>query len=327
MFHLFAIYLFLTSFIETYHSSDIKRGLAYIFIDVLSVFLWYSMRNKKKNLQTLILFANSNHHLSGASVNKNYDLLINNCILINVISTILLATLFTCLAHGEDDAVKFWTFGVECQSKTYKTVLNFIGGLAYYAVYTEYPSFFALSICILVYRYGLILRHFNEYIKNMDFSTISNKCFEIANTYFVVEEKVRLLKDTLSLSLFLMLVSGFFNIYTALSNVLTNEIPLYVSVELSSNAFTGGMIIFLLTIYCSRIPEYMIAIRQTLGSVIDKNQIAKLNMATELRLLKRIENKDAIYMSAVGVIYFKKSFLLPAFGTVLTYSVLIVKLN
>ncbi|GFQ83060.1 uncharacterized protein TNCT_193691 [Trichonephila clavata] len=315
-----------TSLVETYHSGDIKLGLAYIFIDILSLTLWYSLHNKRKNLRLLILFLNTRRNIC-PSVDKNYHRWINIFVLGNVIATILFAVVFACFTQGVDGAAEFWTLGSKFSNKKYETILNFIGGYAYYLVYSEYPISFTLSTCKLVYRYGLVLQQYNEDIKNLNYSSITAKCFEIANRYTAIEQNIHLLKDTLSFSLFLMLVSGFFNIYTALSYILTYDVPLHICAELSSNACTGAMIIILLTIYCSRIPEYMMAIKGSVGSVIDKNQMHNLNLVGEVRFLTRIENKDIVYLSAGGMINFTKSFLLPAFGTILTYSILIVKLE
>ncbi|GFQ71055.1 uncharacterized protein TNCT_249981 [Trichonephila clavata] len=180
---------------------------------------------------------------------------------------------------------------------------------------------------VLIHRSGVFLLKFNQDLKNADFIAFSAKCLEFANDYNLIEEKTRLLREVFSRPLFIILLSSFFNLYSALSVSLQEEIPLYLMVDISSSAFTGVFVIISLTIYNSKIPVYMFDIKATIGSLIDKYKFGKLMNREVLGVFERMETKDIIYMSACGMVNFRKSFLLTSFGTLFTYGLLLENLK
>ncbi|GFY44412.1 uncharacterized protein TNIN_306751 [Trichonephila inaurata madagascariensis] len=224
----------------------------------------------------------------------------------------------------EDDVVDFWTLGYHIKNKRHQIIINFIGGYIYYSVYVTHPCVFALSMLVLIHRCGVFLLKFNKDLKNIDFTAFTAKCPEFANNYNLMEENTRHLKEVFSTPLFIILLSSFFNLYIALSTSLMQELPLYLMLDISSSAFTGVFVIISLTIYNSKIPEYMLEIKATIGSLIDKHKFGKLMDRKEIEVFERMEKKDVIYMSACGLVNFRKSFLLTSFGTLFTYGLLLV---
>ncbi|GIZ01586.1 uncharacterized protein CEXT_766871 [Caerostris extrusa] len=97
--------------------------------------------------------------------------------------------------------------------------------------------------------------------------------------------------------------------------------------ELFVFASTGVVFLTSLTLCCSKIPESMIKIKSTLAALIDRHQVNDLSVGREIRLLERMEKKEIIYLSAGDMVYFRKEFLLSAFGTFLTYGLLIVNMR
>ncbi|GFV33374.1 uncharacterized protein TNCV_4732971 [Trichonephila clavipes] len=114
---------------------------------------------------------------------------------------------------------------------------------------------------------------------------------------------------------------------SALSTSLMKEVPLYFMVDISSSAFTGVFVIISLTICNSKIPQYMLEIKATIGSLIDKHKFGKLMDRKEIAVFERMEKKDIIYMSACGMVNFRRSFLLTSFGTLFSYGLLLVNLK
>ncbi|GFY67213.1 uncharacterized protein TNIN_432601 [Trichonephila inaurata madagascariensis] len=149
---------------------------------------------------------------------------------------------------------------------------------------------------------------------------------EILNAYNCIESKIQLLKDTLSVPLLMILLSAFLNFYTSLSNYYLPDVPPQFVLEAVCNAFTGVVIIAPLTMCLSSVPENMMKIKATFGLLIEKYQL-KMKGGKEIYFLERLEEKDVIYFSACDIVFFKKSFLLTAFGTVFTYGLIIVNLH
>ncbi|GBO07305.1 hypothetical protein AVEN_220405-1 [Araneus ventricosus] len=161
----------------------------------------------------------------------------------------------------------------------------------------------------------------------MNMQTKYSDYSDVLRNYNIVEEKIRLLKRSLSLPLFIVLLNGFFALYTVLSFSLDNDFLPYMMVEMGCNAFSGVFLLSSLTVFASGIPHYISEIKNTSALLIEERQLSEFNRDKEIRILERMEKKDLIYLSACGIVDFKKSFLLTAFGTFLTYGLLIMHLN
>ncbi|GFR29073.1 uncharacterized protein TNCT_131341 [Trichonephila clavata] len=167
---------------------------------------------------------------------------------------------------------------------------------------------------VLINRCGVFLFKFNKGLRNIKFIAGSAKSSQFSSDYNKIEEKVRLLKEVFSTPLFIILLSCFFNLYGTLADSLRQEVPLYLKVDISSSVFTYVVIIVSLTVCSSKIPEYMLEIKTTIGSLIDKHKFGKSMDSKEILVFERMEKKDIIYMSACGMVDFKKNFLISLLG-------------
>ncbi|GFS54234.1 hypothetical protein TNIN_446031 [Trichonephila inaurata madagascariensis] len=93
----------------------------------------------------------------------------------------------------------------------------------------------------------------------------------------------------------------------------------------SGNFFTGIVIILSLTLASDRIPEYMSDIKTKAEFLLDIYD-GILNLE-KIALLKKFMKKKIIYLSAGGVVYLKRSFILSAVGALFTYGLLILNLK
>ncbi|GBM31273.1 hypothetical protein AVEN_91275-1 [Araneus ventricosus] len=98
-------------------------------------------------------------------------------------------------------------------------------------------------------------------------------------------------------------------------------------VETIANILTGILILTSLSICSSRLSEYMNDIKATAEFLIENGEFDTLVGKKALFYLKRIEKKNTIYLTACGVINFSRGFLLSAFGTLVTYRILISSLK
>ncbi|GFY64002.1 uncharacterized protein TNIN_415091 [Trichonephila inaurata madagascariensis] len=116
----------------------------------------------------------------------------------------------------------------------------------------------------------------------------------------------------------------FWSLELSLQTSLEEELTSFLTLEIISNGFTGVAVIFSLTICCSKIPDYILRTKMTARVLIDKCVLNEFDYGRTVPLLKRIAKKDVIYLSASDIVYFKKSFLLSALGTLFTYGLLIM---
>ncbi|GFX32798.1 uncharacterized protein TNCV_889361 [Trichonephila clavipes] len=190
----------------------------------------------------------------------------------------------------------------------------------HFTVYQEYPCLFALSICLLIHHYGLILLQINDTMKNhsLENSAFSAHYSKVVSRYNTLEKELHILNDTLSKPLFFVLSTCFCSLFTTLTTYLEyRSIPPLVLVELAINVLTSLTIVVFVAHFVTRIPEYMWKIKTKAGFLMDEHQALR-KRSNEIDFLEIIRRKEIIYLSAGGV-YFKKSFLLTAFGTFFTY--------
>ncbi|GFU27361.1 hypothetical protein NPIL_662201 [Nephila pilipes] len=112
-----------------------------------------------------------------------------------------------------------------------------------------------------------------------------------------------------------------------MSYCLRKELTPLLLFELCSNGSTSLLMMFFLTTCCSRIPGYMLRIKTKAKVLMDNQVLRGLEGSKNMYLLNRISKKDTIYLSAGGLLDFKKSFVFSTFGTVFAYGLLILNLS
>ncbi|GFR18374.1 uncharacterized protein TNCT_571011 [Trichonephila clavata] len=280
---------------------------------------------QKKNLHTLILRLKSNADTL-KDIRIRNSILISNVILF-IICTLpfLLATLFTYLAYKEGSKFTYWTFGYEVENDISVAIIHFVGTYIHCTVYQVYPCLFALSICLLIHRYGLILLQINDTMKKQSLENIAFPAHysKVVSRYNALEKELHVLRDTLSKPLFFVLSACFCSLFMTLTTYLEYRIiPLMgILVILANHVLTSLTIVVFVAHFVTRIPEYMCKIKTEAGFLMDEHQALR-KRSNEIDLFEIIRRKEILYLSAGGV-YFKKSFLLTAFGTFFTYGLLI----
>ncbi|GFY40617.1 uncharacterized protein TNIN_13871 [Trichonephila inaurata madagascariensis] len=285
------------------------------------------MYSQKKNLQILIHFIKS--HSDVLKV-KQYGL--NSRVIDTVLSVIftfpvLLAGIYAYFEYRESKINRFWTFGHTTQDPKHRILLDNVFLYIYFTVYLEYPCLIAFSLFILIRNYGTFLLRIRENIKITSPITTTEQYVKILSDYNSVEKKIRLLKGTLSIPLLLILSVCFCIQYTALSFGVHGRPSLQHILVTCSNVCTGIVILFSLTLISDRIPECISQIKTAAGFLIDNCNHHSLNELEKIVLLKKFKKKETIYLTAGGVVYLRKSFILSAFGAIFTYGLLVLNLK
>ncbi|KAG8197541.1 hypothetical protein JTE90_007277 [Oedothorax gibbosus] len=142
-------------------------------------------------------------------------------------------------------------------------------------------------------------------------------------------ELIHLLRNTLSVPLFLALMISLLNLFTSLSAFIMKdmEVAPEIAVEITASSLTGIIILFSLTLCGSKIPETMSDIKETAGKLLVRNAKYKLQYGLDneaIYLLRRVEKHQIIHLSACGMVEIKKSYLISAIGGLFTYGLLIL---
>ncbi|GBM85653.1 hypothetical protein AVEN_150181-1 [Araneus ventricosus] len=189
----------------------------------------------------------------------------------------------------------------------------------------RHPLITVLSFCVLLNYYGRLLSQYNDDLKCINFYVSSNNNTHILQRYFKIFSLIHRLKAVLSVPLFLLLIDGFLILYIGILfrlRHLDRRLNLFY-IDLVSKLLTGSLILSSITLYSSRIAEYLMQIKTTAEDLVDQSGGYAFYGKNAPFLLHRIESKNVIHLSACGIVDLKRSFLLAAFGIVLTYGILI----
>ncbi|GBN83768.1 hypothetical protein AVEN_116946-1 [Araneus ventricosus] len=285
--------------------------------------LWCSMLNQKKNLRFLVVSILSHGTLSVHRPKKTFIDFAKIFCINGTIPTLLSTLLF--LPTSEEEEYKNWTFGQTIGNPMCQKVVIFIGLHIYITVSIEFLCDTILSICGLIKHCRQYILKYSNNLKSLDFNTLSNKHVGILKDYNIMEKNILHLKEILSVPSFLILACCFFNLYVALNYGLEEDRLSDIIIEFVASVFVGIAGITLMVIYSSQIPENMMKIKAAAGHLIEKYQLSVFNGGKVYCTLDRIEKKEVIFLTACGVVDFKKSFLLTASGALLTYGLLIIQ--
>ncbi|GBO16237.1 hypothetical protein AVEN_60453-1 [Araneus ventricosus] len=304
--------------------------MAYVFIVVLSFLLRCSLVYQKRNIRPLIeSLKEKKFQLKHRTKRERFSF--SYLILLLIITLpVLLATLYTYLSFGEEEVADFFTFGYNVTTDSGKSCVCFFGSYMYYVVFIEYPCVIALSMCLIINRCGMLLHQFNMNLNSIQLYEFPTKGVDLLKDYDLIFDTVRLLKTTLSMPLFFIFLSSFLQLYITMYNILIESVPPYYMLELITNTCSGLSILISLTLLGSRISEELHEIQMTsqkLSNLIHQRHLNIFCGKRTLFLLERIEGRDVIHLSACGMVDLKRRLLLSAFGTLVTYGMLVLNLH
>ncbi|GBN16412.1 hypothetical protein AVEN_256443-1 [Araneus ventricosus] len=222
---------------------------------------------------------------------------------------------------------EFWSFGYLFEEQKYRKAAIFIGEYIHYSVFFEVHCITALSCCLLIRHWGLYLSQLNDSFKSKDFNVFCKKDMEVLSDYNILEENIRLLKQTLSTPLFAILLSCSLNLYGALAMVLKVKLPPFLMAEYVMDVFMNIAVIFSLIICGSKIPDGIQQIKETAGLEIEKYKLRIWSRGKDIFFLERLEKKDVIFLSAGGMVDIKKGLMLSVVGVLFTYELVILNLE
>ncbi|GBN82540.1 hypothetical protein AVEN_70697-1 [Araneus ventricosus] len=301
--------------------------LAYLCIIILSFIIWHSLLYQKKNLQPFI------HHIRSHSLrmkiypSKQQECLYKFLTLLIYMSPCLLTSLHVYTTE-EGSYFKNLMYGYSVEGYKLGAFIQLFITYAFYAMYMKYPLIMVLAICVLLRHCGILLSQYDNYMKTIKIPVIPESCINTLRGYFSLIQTIHLLRNILSIPLFISLTSSLISLYTFVVYGLNKpEVVVMNFVEFSSNVSTGIISLCAITVYSARIPEYMLDIKTTVESIIDQCHFDDFRERRLMRLFKRIEKRRVVYFSAFGMIDMKRNFLLTAFGVLFTYGILISRIH
>lgn len=298
-------------------------SISYLILDALSVFLWFSLFKKRKQIsstvQELYYFRKRYNIVDNASTSKQ-----------KLVTIFILMLFILCQLrhHFEAEAeLKFWNLGFKFpKGKLKLSYIIFVNSVSF--IVNSFPVLITLILSIIFYKWGETLNAFNKALRLHLCSANRCKNIDIFVDFFKMTNVLRELNCVLNFSLLCIVLYSLFNLFVYLYDLL--NWPNTYSLIIISVICIGWSVMMLLmySICCSMIPENLSEIKLTAREKLKEHVfgLAPIIPQNVLMCLKTIEAEKVVYISVCGLFRLTKGFILPAIGSVFTYDLLIINM-
>lgn len=324
-----AVYITSVSVISLENLPKNKLFISYLIIDLLSILIWYAMKFSKKKLARLVLklaMYGNRYHVPHISKHK-----IVNCgfllMFLILFATPPLESYFD--VYISANITVSYTFKYELKDKNIQMATVIIGSTIYCLSHICIPCTTTLTICMLIIRCDEVLEMYCHKLK-MLVNFRSNKVVEILREYFDIINLVKLLKAVISIPSFVILTYNFIYLYSILAALLlpgSQVLPPSVILHAFNISLASSYMIIALNLCASQVPGHMEDIRNEVSNLAMVHKSQQPFDRNVPFLIDRIEKKDIIYISACGMIDFRKSFFISAIGSFFAYGLLIINMG
>lgn len=305
-----------------------KVRLLFAFIAFLSMLLHYVLRNRgTKKLKLLHRLEQNLKHMQFASVKKT---IFKNSLLASiVILPFCLAGLHTRAFYTERITTRRFAYGYDIEHSKLKYIPVFIYFFIDTILNISYPCYISYDLCSTLSRCGDILMRFKETLDNHERDLSDTNILRTTKEYFVTVNIIRKIRDVFLVPISVLIMCIVMDLFTVLLlwMLLDHEANVYrflanmlycvpVSGTLVAVSFIGG-----------RIPETLLKIRWVVGILIDKFDSRNVGNREIMFLLKRIETKDIIIVSAGEMVTIDRKLILSTFGGLFTYGLLLFNMR
>lgn len=320
--------LLILDYFRHYELYSSKILLAFAFFFICSFLSWNLFFHKRKRIYKLLSRIYRYQKFLNVPRNRRNSI-IGLLFILNCISLFLITAIDAALSNlFEDENKILWQYGYRIDSTIFSNLSLIFGKFSYHLLNTYIPVLITSVICCIAYRCGEILSVFNSELENLSFMVGDSRFADTIAVYFAITDILLELKSVMSTLLFMLLMCNCTGVFTSLScTMMYSSMPYPLMLEVAVCGL-GGVCMITANIYCgSFIPENITQIRVTAGRLIERYGKNSFRRGKNLFLLRRIEKKEVIYMTAGGMITIQINLLLTSFGTMLTYGLLLINMT
>lgn len=323
--HLSAIYMTSCFIYMVCIKISFKKGLAYMLATLFSLSLWYSIVVSRKAISRVIQQIYSIRlEFSRNSSDINYYKI---CPISIFLSPFIFTIILICLSKAFEKPQKnYWTYGYEITNKKLLILCNIIGSYWLFLLLITTPILVTAFMCTLLRRCTQISEEYIMRLRSlleMDHYTKMN----VIENFFTLSQVIENVAKVLYIPTFLLILGNFSMIFTSIESFFSGNInSVSMAYEISLMSASGCVMVLTLTHNCSTMSEKLEIIHNICTKTIDKLTFCSPSDDKMISLLKRMESRDVIYVTACGMVTFNRSLILSAFGALFTYSMLILSM-
>lgn len=315
--------------------SDINAQVvvAYIFVSVLMLLVWYLMKKKSKALKILFKILRKISEDQKVS-NKPRSSLLVILLIFNILLLVSYSSSFILFPTEIDYMCKFYFYNIEemCSQTFPNQIYIFLK-----TFFARMPPFanniIAFVYCCLCYRCTALLRNFRERIQKVDFlkeDTIFLR--NLVLQYQNLHDAVISLQHTFAVPSLLILIASFIGAFIVLARFILypeEEVTVFYMIEHLCVNIPAASFTFIMPVYAAQVSREMIENRAMFHRLYEYIVFHSLDSTSHenlhvLSVLKRIK---PVQLSGCNMVEFTGGTIPAALGTLITYGLLILNLN
>ncbi|GFS92925.1 uncharacterized protein NPIL_471881 [Nephila pilipes] len=306
---------------------EIKTLFPILITCPISYVLWYLVFKRRRSLMNCV------RELSDFST-KKLCMVFNRAKMFNVVVTICLTVqiayviaMVYYLDQLEEEVNDVWTFGFSMKYDFWQNCVRFLLVCAYNFQVLTFPGFvtFLIGGMYLNCRDSLI-----AYEKKLLTLTKNESFLSYIMEYSNLVDIINDFNDVLSAPAFAAILVHFLLMFNSVATFLLFKnkelLPSFILENACSFSFSSGSLLWL-TVTASEIHVWVKKVSTSLEDLHDKEMARSQRRRRTMSIIKAMADKEIPVMSACGIVYFTRNYILSVFGGFFTYALLFINIK
>ncbi|GIY58699.1 uncharacterized protein CDAR_416061 [Caerostris darwini] len=309
---------------------------------VLSLMIWeislimnrYSIYSKRIQIKGLLESFENIQRVYKYKLGKNMIIINVLTIVFLTFSVTYLGLIMLCFFVDRNESEEWFddlTFNsnitVSFPIKVSFNIIYIVSTRLFRLVTPQFLTIFYIQWCLILNR---LVKQCIEELR-ISFHTSNKHCIiqHFMRNYSVLHELHLMVESALSMEIFWLMASHFIIVFAMLSKVLGffGYFDLILDIENTIFFFLDTISLFSIIFFASRVNKEDERIRDKVKDIAFHLSLVKETKETSKLLIRYIQSKRHLVLTAWGIFQFKKNFLFTSVGVLITYNLLILQLN
>ncbi|GFY73655.1 uncharacterized protein TNIN_331911 [Trichonephila inaurata madagascariensis] len=321
IFHFLLYFTVIDYFLMTIISFEpfmLKVNSAFILAMILILVICFSMRLSRRRLNILLLKI---QYLPPSPEEKMFHLLIPILFLIHV--GLSATSAFT----AEKYISTIFAYGKELKTHWARLMLIFFKDFLLLLICPFLPCFIALVYCTICLRCSSFIRNMAHKIALFCPEQFGpSEQIRILRHMAKIDEVLKIAQDIFSVPSFCLMLANTISCYTILGCYLLTPMPVYQLMEYSVIGISSFLCLIATLWSAGALPVELNNLKETF---YEKTYLRRIffEFYKEQNFMREILEKPDFVFSGCDILFYKRSSILAAVGTLITYTVLVINVN
>lgn len=307
---------------------EIRALLPNLITFILSNILWFLMNQRRLVIRLCLMRAtefSAKHRFKIFAGRFTFNVVLVVYFTLNIAYIMIAVYIMNLFVYPDNNV---WTLGYYMKYDFLGNTTRIFLVMSFVLLISAFPGFVTILACAMFMHLNSLLKNCKENLVKLN--EVSSDCLmHFVKEYSKLLGLVHEFSSILSIPIFLLMVMHLLCMFTGTAIFLMNQEILKVNF-IGENAFlliSGTSYLMLLVITASNIHVQTQAISGLLKDVYEREISSSKLSSRDLKVLQTIANKDAVLISACGMIQFTRNYIISVLGGFITYALLFISIN